>query len=149
MPYTFKYDFKLEREYTEEGEKLWPIGRVISEIAEKVAERWDGTYVENFAYIGINEGLQDYIYVGDKIFRAPWRAVFPILLKQYGVVVIDNLKLARKEKVVEEIKQEIEMLKQEIATLAKKKSKTAKQIREILEERVNLLSKALDYLTKP
>jgi hypothetical protein len=149
MPYIYTYDHELERKMVEEGEKLGAVGRTIVEIAKKVAEQWYGPYTTVIAYVSVNEGIADYIYVGDRMFRAPWKVVFPVLLKHYGEVVIDNVKLVRKDKVVGEIRKEVEMLKQEIAKLAKRKSKSANEVRELLEKDLNLLSQALDYLTRP
>jgi hypothetical protein len=149
MPYIYSYDHELEKKMVKEGEKLGAAGRTIVDIAKKVAERWYGPYTTVVAFVSVADGIADYIYIGDKMFRAPWKVVFPVLLKRYDVVVIDNVKLVRKDKVVEEIMKEVEMVKQEIAKLAKRKSKSANETRELLEKHVDLLSQALNYLTRP
>jgi hypothetical protein len=143
----FEYSKELEEEFVREGESIRDIAEVIIEIAMKVAEPWDSTNRMNVVAISRNDGIADYIYVYDKMFRAPWRTVFPVILKQYGAVVIDWMKVVKKERVIEEIRREIEEQKAELFKIARRKSKYAMEMKEILEKSVDRLTRALEYLT--
>jgi glutamyl-tRNA reductase len=140
------YAMELEREFIKEGELVRDIADVIIEVAMRVAEPRNATDNTNVVAVSRNDGIADYIFVHDKMFRAPWRTVFPVLLKRYDTVVIDWVKMVRKEKVMEEMRKQIEEVRQELAKLAKRKSKQATELKEILQKDIERLTRALNYL---
>jgi hypothetical protein len=145
-----RYDVEFEKELEKRALGLSnDIVSTIAEVAFEVAEPYHDNIKWTTETIAITrqDGIADFIYIGDKVVRLPWRYVLPILLKDYGrVIFIDARKVVRKDKVVEALKEKLNQVKEELSRLARKKGKQAMVMRTVLERDLERILKTLNYL---
>jgi hypothetical protein len=147
-----RYDVELERELERRANNIdVEVMEKIAEVAFKVAEPFNTTFnnIDWTTTVAITrqDGVADFIYIGSKVMRLPWRRVLPILIRDYSqVVFIDMMKVVKREKVIEVLKKELEEVRGELSKLARKKSRYANEMRAIYEKDLNRIIKTLSYL---
>jgi len=142
------YDVKIEMELLRRAESL--DGEVVNKIAEvalKVAEPSNVEWTSNIVAITRQDGIADFVYVGDRVARLPWRRALAILIKDYDrVAFFDLMKVVRKEKVIATLKDELDQVNAELSKLSKRKSKYAMEMKAIYEKDRDHIIKTLKYL---